>query len=195
MARPRSYDPHTALDRVQKTFWEKGYHGTSLQDLEKATDLKKQSLYREFGNKDALYHKALALYQDREIAALANAMLAPSDALTRFSKLFELVLQPVYDGDRSGCFLCNAALDRAQEDSETNKRTQDGITQTTQLFETALRVSSPYKDDKALLRSRALEFTAGYFGLRVMIRGGLPIATLKATVEALLDQIKTDSAG
>lgn len=47
---------------VMNTFWNKGYHGTSLADLLEATKLNKKTLYAEFGSKSALFHAALQLY-------------------------------------------------------------------------------------------------------------------------------------
>lgn len=47
---------------AMNTFWQKGYHGTSLADLIAATQLNKKTLYAEFGSKEALFHDALQLY-------------------------------------------------------------------------------------------------------------------------------------
>lgn len=189
MARPREFDPDQALDRVQRVFWSGGYHGTSMQDLETATGLKKQSLYREFGNKDAMYARSLALYQKREVAKLAEVVSEAGSAAERFRDLFEAVLKPVRGGDRSGCFLCNSAVEHAHDDDQIMMNTKSGIQDTQELFANALGVSEPYKGDENLRRQMALILTAGYFGLRVMIRGGTPLAVLEETTDMLLENI------
>lgn len=189
MARPREFDPEDALDRVQRAFWQHGFHGTSMQDLETATGLKKQSLYREFGNKDAMYVRSLALYQDRDIASLARVIGKGGAAADRFRDLFEAVLKPVREGDRSGCFLCNSAIEHAQDDPKTMENAKNGIQGTRELFSSALTISEPYASDGDLRRKRALALTVGYFGLRVMIRGGVPVPELEQTARALLDDI------
>jgi AcrR family transcriptional regulator len=43
-------------------FWEKGYHGTSLKDLEQELDLRPGSIYAAFGSKEQLFAEALDLY-------------------------------------------------------------------------------------------------------------------------------------
>lgn len=189
MARPRAFQPDAALDRIQRRFWAHGYHGTSMQDLEAATGLKKQSLYREFGNKDGMYARALALYSDRDIARLAEILMAGPDAVSRFRDLFAAVLKPVETGDRSGCFLCNSAIDRADEDEATRRNARDGVAATQQLFMQALAVSDPYKGDVDSCRRMARLLASGYFGLRVMVRAGTPLPELRETVQVLTDQI------
>jgi TetR/AcrR family transcriptional repressor of nem operon len=189
MARPREFDPDTALDAIQKTFWNKGFDGTSLHDLEAATGLKKQSLYREFGNKDTMYERALSLYRDREAAALAQIARQGETAKARVSNLFSAVLAPVRAGDRSGCFLCNAAIDHAAEDAATRDHTIKGIEATCAMFETALREFEPYLGSADLCRAMALRLAAGYFGLRVMIRAGTPLRMLEALVDDLVADV------
>ena len=65
--RPRSYDPEQALQQIMEAFWKTGYSGTSLDDLSAATGLNRPSLYAAFGDKRAIYLKALAHY--RQLAA------------------------------------------------------------------------------------------------------------------------------
>ncbi|KZK84230.1 HTH-type transcriptional repressor ComR [Pseudovibrio sp. Ad13] len=189
MARPREFDPQTALDRIQRAFWEKGYHGTSMQDLERITELKKQSLYREFGNKDAMYARALKLYHERDLTHLAQVICRAPNAKQRFVDLFEAVLVPVRNGDRSGCFLCNSAIEHAHDDQQIQLNAQEGIQSTQDLFNTALAVSEPYKSDDALRKQKANLLAAGYFGLRVMVRGGTPLTELEETVTVLVSTI------
>ncbi|MGA7915947.1 MAG: TetR/AcrR family transcriptional regulator [Candidatus Acidiferrales bacterium] len=60
--RPRSFDLDPALDRALQVFWRKGYEGASLSDLTKAVGVNRPSLYAAFGDKEALFRKALHRY-------------------------------------------------------------------------------------------------------------------------------------
>ena len=64
IGRPRAFDLETALDRALQVFWRKGYEGTSLSDLTKAMGINRPSLYAAFGNKEALFRKALDRYAE-----------------------------------------------------------------------------------------------------------------------------------
>lgn len=62
MGRPRSFDVNRGLDRALRVFWRKGYEGTSVSDLTKAVGVNRPSLYAAFGDKKALFRKALDRY-------------------------------------------------------------------------------------------------------------------------------------
>ena len=62
MGRHREFQLEEALDAALRMFWRKGYEGTSYADLTEATGLERPSLYAAFGNKEALFRRALARY-------------------------------------------------------------------------------------------------------------------------------------
>ena len=69
--RPRAYDPERALAQATAAFWDAGYSATSLDDLSAATGMNRPSLYGAFGDKHALYLKAIdGLRMVRAIAAM-----------------------------------------------------------------------------------------------------------------------------
>ena len=72
MGRPREFDTDAALERIMSVFWAKGFEGASMADLVHATGLKKGSLYAAFGDKRAMYHQSLALYDRPHIDAAAT---------------------------------------------------------------------------------------------------------------------------
>jgi AcrR family transcriptional regulator len=74
MGRPRSFDLNKALDRALYVFWRKGYEGTSLSDLTKAMGINRPSLYAAFGDKEALFRKALERYRDGPAAHTQEAL-------------------------------------------------------------------------------------------------------------------------
>ena len=61
--RPREFCVDEALSKALGVFWAKGYEGASMADLTEAMGITKPSLYAAFGNKEALFHKALDLYE------------------------------------------------------------------------------------------------------------------------------------
>src|SRR5258705_59374 len=69
--RPRAFDIKKALDQAMLVFWQKGYEGASLPDLTEAMGINRPSLYAAFGNKEALFRKALSRWDSvrRELAA------------------------------------------------------------------------------------------------------------------------------
>ena len=66
--RPREFDIDEALAAALRVFWSKGYEGASLTDLTEAMGITRPSLYAAFGNKEALFRKALDLYEREKLA-------------------------------------------------------------------------------------------------------------------------------
>jgi|SRR5579859_320319 len=76
--RPREFCVETALTAALRVFWSMGYEGASLSDLTEAMGITRPSLYAAFGNKEALFRKALDLYERDKLAYVANALSAPT---------------------------------------------------------------------------------------------------------------------
>ena len=76
--RPREFDVDEALAAALRVFWTKGYDGASLSDLTEAMGITRPSLYSAFGNKEALFHKALDLYEREKLAYVGEALQAPT---------------------------------------------------------------------------------------------------------------------
>lgn len=62
MSRTALYNRQDALERALQLFWQKGFHATSLKDIEQALDMRPGSIYAAFGSKDGLFQEALEYY-------------------------------------------------------------------------------------------------------------------------------------
>jgi AcrR family transcriptional regulator len=78
MGRPRAFHEDTALEAAMRVFWDKGYEGTSLDDLTEAMGINRSSLYSAFGDKQSLFEKVLARYSAGPMAFLSQALAQPS---------------------------------------------------------------------------------------------------------------------
>jgi AcrR family transcriptional regulator len=76
--RPRSFDLDQALDQALQVFWRKGYEGASLADLTGAMCINRPSLYAAFGDKEALFRKALDRYAEGPASYVREALKEPT---------------------------------------------------------------------------------------------------------------------
>ena len=192
MGRPREFDPEETLQEILNIFWLKGYEGASLQDIEAATGLKKPSLYRTFGDKRAMYLAALAAYDATEVCAAQALLEKPGSAKTKIQRLLNGIVDGAAGGgDRRGCFLCNASIDQAPHDAATRKLVRASMEKLSAAFSNALAASAAYKAHAGKREKMAAKILAGYFGLRVMIKAGMPAETLRRSVNQIISEIET----
>lgn len=110
MGRRREFNETEALEAALSVFWQKGYEGSSFENLTEATGVARPGLYSAFGNKEALFRKALDLYESKHMGFMADAM----DELTSL-KVVERILRGsanvhTMDSTHPGCLGINGAL-------------------------------------------------------------------------------------
>lgn len=76
--RPREFCVDAALAAALRVFWSKGYEGASLNDLTEAMGITRPSLYAAFGNKEALFRKALDLYEAEKLCYIGASLAQPT---------------------------------------------------------------------------------------------------------------------
>lgn len=76
--RPREFCVDDALAKALGVFWTRGYEGASMAELTEAMGITKPSLYAAFGNKEALFHKALDLYESEKLEYTRAALTQPT---------------------------------------------------------------------------------------------------------------------
>ncbi|EAP90468.1 possible transcriptional regulator, TetR family protein [Oceanicaulis alexandrii HTCC2633] len=141
MQRAAPYDRNEALKAAQDLFWRKGYHATSLKDLEAALNMKPGSIYAAFKSKHALYLTCLERYFDETVAALdARLEASPTvlDALADFVRAFGREHLASETPVRV-CMLVKTALEATEDEPELRDRAQAYLLKMRAAFETCFR--------------------------------------------------------
>jgi TetR/AcrR family transcriptional regulator, transcriptional repressor for nem operon len=190
MARPREFDIDEALERAMNVFWTKGYDGASLQDLLDAMNIARGSLYKAFEDKHAVYLAALDRYDRTEIQRAVDVLRDRSagDGAARIHRFLEDARAAVVRRhDRRGCFLCNAAVDRAPMDAVIQDKVLAMMKRMERAVAAALNESAQAADWPAKRRAEAaLALTNAYVGLRVLARSGFPPKDLAAVIRTAM---------
>jgi TetR/AcrR family transcriptional regulator, copper-responsive repressor len=181
--RPREFDPDEVLDRALALFWRKGFSATSLDDLCEAMDLNRPSLYRAFGDKRALYRRALARFVGRMEAEVGVVFAADVDLATALLRFYEGGIELYLSADPApGCFVvCTAPVEAivhadVREDLEQVIATLDRLLE--KRFAEAARVgrlASGLAPASAAKLAHAVLHT-----LAIRARAGEPRAALRA---------------
>ena len=120
MGRLQTFDSTTVVQSARDVFWDLGYDGASLADLEAATGVNRSSLYHAFGSKRGLFDAAVADYRDTVISPRLRGLQADGagrrELLAYFDELREAVAALPLDSPRRGCLLVNCATGLATHD-------------------------------------------------------------------------------
>ncbi len=109
--RPRQYDEDVALQAAGEVFWTKGFSATSLDDLTVAMGMNRPSIYRAFGDKEAVYRKALMQFCQGMEAAFERTMLAEDDIRRALASFYQDALAVYTSGDQpKGCLVMGTAV-------------------------------------------------------------------------------------
>ncbi len=110
IGRPREFNEDSALEAAMRLFWERGYEGTSLNDLTEAMGVNRGSLYATFGDKESLFLKALARYADGPTSYLKFALKEPT-AVRVIESIFRGSVNVLGDpANPRGCLSTQGAL-------------------------------------------------------------------------------------
>ncbi len=110
LGRPRNFDVDQALDQALRVFWEKGYEGASLPDLTEAMGINRPSLYAAFGNKEALFRKALDRYEAGPTAFFRKALTEPTARQVAERLLMCGIELSTHPDNPGGCLAVQGAL-------------------------------------------------------------------------------------
>src|ERR1700721_2315623 len=105
--RPAVFCRDGALREAMNLFWERGYEGTSFDDLIAAMGISASSFYNSFGSKEALFCGATRSYLEWSGHWFSAILNDPSiDTRTAFARLFEATAEEFTRGDHPlGCMI------------------------------------------------------------------------------------------
>lgn len=124
MARKASYDREKVLDAALRLFWAKGYHATSLKDLEAALDMRPGSIYAAFGSKEALFAETLAVYAAQSDQKYRQVMAAADSPLAGLAAYIRSFGQGSGDAPSRACMLVKTLLETPDDDPALRQQTE-----------------------------------------------------------------------
>ena len=173
-----------------ETFWTRGFEATSVSDLTEAMGLSRSSLYASFGDKDAVFARAVDLYM-REISAervriLRGAASAREGVRAFFDHHIRVATDP---RTPAGCLVVNSALELDGLADET----ADRVTSRSKIVDQAMReLLERELGDGQRARSLALMLVAVSYGIHVMARMHRDRKTLQSIADAALAALERE---
>lgn len=188
MGRQREFDVEKALDAALCVFWRKGYEGASYADLTEATGVERPALYSAFGNKEALFRKALDRYYQRYLDFIPKALQLPTSREVAAHILHSSIDLNTRYPSHTGCLGINGALAGSDESEPVRQALIDaraqGEAQLRERFERA-------KADGDLPEAAKPDALAAFVmavshGMAVQAKAGFSRGILEAVAEQAL---------
>ncbi|RYZ19082.1 MAG: TetR/AcrR family transcriptional regulator [Chitinophagaceae bacterium] len=171
MARNIEFNEATIISKAQKVFWKQGYHGTSMQDLVKATGLNPGSLYNTFGSKHDLFLLCLKDYT-KPVQDFDPSAKSDKDALRVLKSYIRAV---AINGTKTqdACLSAKACFELAAADADVHKASQctmvKALANLEQLIVNAQQANSIRKDLDAAAVAQLINATLSGLGPNFII--------------------------
>ena len=125
MARPKEFDQEKALRKAIRLFSQQGFAATSTDDLMRVMDIGRQSMYDTFGDKRALFLKALKVYVAQSVRSLKVELERPGSALSAIQNALVTFAERKDLSSAEGCMGLNAITEFGRQDADVTRILRD----------------------------------------------------------------------
>lgn len=189
MARPREFDESIVLEAAIQCFWTKGFEATSMRDLIDRMGITSASVYNAFGDKRALYRRALAHYLESsfgERVIRLESTVPPRQAIEMF--FVEIIDRSMNDSLHRGCMMVNSALEAVPDAPDAQDVIDDFLTRAEDFFRHRVQVG---QHEGSVTCSQSAEdlgrlLLGVLLGIRVLARAKPQRALLESVVRPVL---------
>ena len=185
MARPKEFDQERALHRAISIFSQKGFAATSTDDLMRAMDVGRQSMYDTFGDKRALFLKALEVYVTEKVRSINVELQTPGSPLASIRRALVHFAERRDLSSTDGCMGINAICEFGMRDEDVTRITRRAArTQRHALMDALRRAQMEGElDAQTDLESLADFFESTLAGIRIAAKAGKTRPALKRIAE------------
>jgi len=174
MARPKEFDQDKALRKAIRLFSQQGFAATSTDDLMRVMGIGRQSMYDTFGDKRALFLKALDLYVTESVHSINAELQRPGPALSAVQNALAIFAERNDLSSADGCMGLNAISEFGQRDADVTRITRNAARMQRQaLMHVLTRAKKQDElDSDADLDSMADFFESTLAGIRMAAKAG-----------------------
>jgi TetR/AcrR family transcriptional repressor of nem operon len=173
MARPKEFDQEKALQKAIFLFSQQGFAATSTDELMRVMDVGRQSMYDTFGDKRALFLKALEVYVTESVHAITVELKRPGSALSAVQNALVTFAERKDLSRAEGCMGLNAISEFGQRDSDVTRISRNAAQVLRQtLMHVLTRANQGEIGSEANLDGMADFFESTLAGIRMAAKAG-----------------------
>lgn len=192
MPKTKLFNKETVLEAAAGIFRQKGYNGTTIDDILNATGLSRSSLYDSFQDKHNLYLQSLEFYKESAGQKFQNIDDKNMNGLQKLESMFKGVVNHLVEHpDDNGCLLVNAAAEMSKQCFKTSQVVCNSKDEVQELLSSWISDA----EQKKVLKLHKPAKVYGQFlyntlcGLRVMSQSGAGKTELNNVVKVALDSL------
>lgn len=189
MSRHKEFDPSEAMKEAMEAFWERGYHGTSVNDLLSEMNLNRGSLYGTFGDKKQLFLATLDEYEKQGRQLLREQLENSGSARAAIEEFVRSAAKNCTgDAGLRGCLALKAAMEMAPQDPDVAQWVKNVTRTREQMLAKTVRKAqadgqiNPRLDARAVARFLICALT----GMKVMGTASPSEKEMKDVIELVL---------
>jgi len=170
MPKTKQFDETEVLQKAKEVFSEKGYNGTSMDDLVQATGLSRSSIYDTFGDKHGLFMKSLDHYRCTQQSELEQQCAKTESPKKKIRAIFDYTIKEILnDKDRKGCLLVNVSMELSAVDQEVAALSQSNMEELEKIFSSLVKEGQSTGEISKKFTAKALgrHLYSSLMGMRV----------------------------
>ncbi|MGR5177342.1 TetR/AcrR family transcriptional regulator [Vibrio parahaemolyticus] len=119
MAKSAQFDRDEVIHKAMLLYWEKGFHATTMRNLQHAVDMRPGSIYAEFGSKEGIFKAAIEHYVRLGGERLEQAILDQGSPLTGLANFVLESVKPCHkEMPNNMCMLAKTVAELSDEQTE-----------------------------------------------------------------------------
>ncbi|EEX94736.1 Transcriptional regulator, TetR family protein [Vibrio orientalis CIP 102891 = ATCC 33934] len=186
MGKTAKFDREQVINQATDLYWQKGFHATSMRNLQDVIDMRPGSIYAAFGSKDGLFKEALNNYTQMGIVHLTHCLdeaSSPLEGLKEFIK--HIVINTKHGAPNGMCMLAKTIAELNDEHQELLEEAKQCFKKMEHTFVDVLNQAqqhgeiSPDKDPAMLARHLQVQIA----GLRTYAKANDDDALLQEMID------------
>ncbi|GHE77618.1 TetR/AcrR family transcriptional regulator [Thalassotalea profundi] len=190
MAKQAKFDRQAVINLATNLYWHKGFHATSMRNLQEEVDMRPGSIYAAFGSKEGLFKEALKNYTDmakNQINQCKQMYNSPIEALSTFIKA--LVLDTRENAPNGMCMLAKTISELTPEHQELIDITKSHLNEIASEF---VKLIQEAQNLGQISQDKSAEDLANYIQVQITgLRTFAKITNDKSKLETMIDDIFT----
>ncbi|TXR53295.1 TetR/AcrR family transcriptional regulator [Reinekea thalattae] len=119
MSNSAKFDRLQVIEKATQLYWQRGYHATSMRNLQDAINMRPGSIYAAFGSKDGVFKEALEHYAQQSLAGLSRARQQHSSPLAALKQMIhDTVVESRKDAPSCLCMLAKTVAELTEDQAE-----------------------------------------------------------------------------